>query len=194
MVYINLLPVREIKRRRQAKKQIFSFLFGFLCLLLLLAVLVFWQTNVANGRQAKLNAIQAEKQKYDITLKKIKQLEEEKLILENQISIIEKLKQSSSLTVHVLDEVANFTPSKRMWLTSLSQSGKDLSINGMALDNRTIAKYMDELKTSEYIQEVSLANTALKSFAGRNLKTFSISCTLAVPGEESGSDAEQTTK
>jgi type IV pilus assembly protein PilN len=54
----------------------------------------------------------------------------------------------------------------------------------MALDNRTIAKYMDDLTTSEYITNVSLSSTALKGFAGRNLKSFSLSCSIAMPNEE----------
>ncbi len=112
----------------------------------------------------------------------IKQLEKDKELIEKRIAIIKQLKKSSSLTVHVLDEVANLTPADRMWLTSVTQSGASLTIAGMALDNRTIAKYMEDLKTSPYISNVNLVNTSLKSYAGRNLKVFSLSCSAAVPG------------
>lgn len=189
MVYINLLPVREIKRRQQAKKQLFSSLFAFFCLLLLLAGLVFWLTSEVTKRQDKLTALKQEKQQYSEALRKIKQLEQEKAIFEKQTAVIKKLKQSSALTVHVLDEVASFTPSKRIWLTSLTQSGSSLSINGMALDNRTIAKYMDELTSSPYIQSVNLANTSLKGFAGRNLKSFAITCSVSVPEDKPETEA-----
>ena len=112
----------------------------------------------------------------------IKQLEKDKELIEKRIAIIKQLQKSSSLTVHVLDEVANLTPADRMWLTSVTQSGASLTIAGMALDNRTIAKYMEDLKTSPYISNVNLANTSLKSYAGRNLKVFSLSCSTVVPG------------
>lgn len=71
-----------------------------------------------------------------------------------------------------------------MWLTTLTQSGGNMKVSGMALDNRTIAKYMDDLKSSPYIQSVHLASSSLKGFAGRNLKAFSISCSIAVPEDK----------
>jgi type IV pilus assembly protein PilN len=184
MVRINLLPVREIKRRVKAKQQITFFTLAILCLLVLLGVVGFLQSSKAGRLQQELTNIKQEKQRYAKVLRQIKQLEKDKNLLEKQIGIIHKLKAESSLTVHILDEVANRTPSKRMWLSSLSQTGNKLQIKGMALDNRTIASYMENLKESPYIQTVNLANSSLKGFAGRNLKSFSLTCAIGVPAEK----------
>ena len=54
----------------------------------------------------------------------------------------------------------------------------------MALDNQTVAKYMDDLEGSRYIENVSLANSSMKQFAERNLKSFSLSATATAPNEE----------
>jgi len=183
MVRINLLPVREIKRRIQAKQQIIFFALALIGLLVFLGLAGFLQTSKANRLHQDLIKIKQEKQRYARVLRQIKKLEKDKNLLEKQIDIIHKLKAESSLTVHVLDEVANRTPTKRMWLTSLSQNGNTLKLTGMALDNRTIAGYMESLKKSPYIKTVNLANASLKTFAGRNLKSFSLTCTVGVPAK-----------
>jgi type IV pilus assembly protein PilN len=149
-----------------------------------LGLVGFQQSSNAKSLQQELTKIQQDKQRYTKILAQIKKLEKDKALLEKRIGIIGKLKADSSLTVHVLDEVANITPTKRMWITSLSQSGGSLSLNGIALDNRTIAKYMEDLKQSPYITSVNLANSSLKAFSGRNLKSFSLSCAVSVPAEK----------
>jgi len=182
MVHINLLPVRQIKQKAAARQQLVTTFLSFLLVLAILGVIGFLQVSKANQLHNDIARLNTEKQKYAKTLRQIKQLEKEKALIEKRIVIINQLKKSSSLTVHVLDEVARITPTDRMWLSSVSQSGARLMLTGMALDNRTIAKYMEDLKTSPYISNVNLASTSLKSYAGRNLKVFSLSCSTVVPG------------
>ncbi len=191
MVHINLLPVRQIKEKAAAKQQLTT---AFLCFILLLAALGvagFFQAGKATTLQNDIATLNKEKQRHAATLKVIKKLEKDKVLIEKRIAIIKQLKKSSSLTVHILDETADITPADRMWLTSLTQSGASLTLAGMALDNRTIAKYMEDLKTSPYITNVNLASSSLKSYAGRNLKAFSLSCSIAVPEEKKADKSEK---
>jgi type IV pilus assembly protein PilN len=180
MIHINLLPVREIKRRNRAIREIAFSSAAFLCFLVLLASVALYQINYASNLQQEYNRIQSEKQQYTKVLEEIKKLEAEKKTLLTRIEVIKQLKQSSSLTVHVLDEIASLTPPHRMWLTKLQQTGNDLKLSGMALDNQTVAKYMDDLGTSTYIQNVVLASASMEKYAERNLKSFSISCAVGM--------------
>ncbi len=192
MIKINLLPVREIKKRARARSQIKFFSLAFLALLLSLGVL-FWFFNSKTSRlNDDIARLKLEKQQYAKILRQIKKINKDKKVLETQISVIKQLKKTSSLTVHVLDEIANLTPTDRMWLTSLTQKGSSLQITGMGLDNRTIAGYMEKLETSPYIQSVDLSNSSLQDYAGRNLKSFSLSCTVGVPDKEK--DKEEKVK
>jgi len=184
MVHINLLPVRQIKQKAAAKQQLTTVFLCFILLLALLGVVGFFQASKATTLQKDITTLNKEKQRHAATLKLIKKLEKDKALIEKRIAIIKQLKKSSSLTVHILDEVASTTPAQRMWLTTLSQNGNNLQISGMALDNRTIAKYMEDLDKSPYIQSVNIANSSLKSFAGRNLKSFSLSCAIGVPAKK----------
>ncbi len=184
MIHINLLPVREIQKRSAAKKQLFSYGGLFVLALVLIGAVLFWQKNSLAEKQQTQQQLQNKLAQHQKILAEIKKLEADKEALLRRIDVIDKLKQSSSLTVHAMDEVSRFVPSNRLWLESLSQSANNLKLKGMALDNRTIAKFMDDLKTSAFIQDVSLSGASLKAFAGKNLKTFELSCSLTTPSNE----------
>lgn len=182
MVYINLLPIREIKRRANAKQQIAVLAMCLAAVLVLLGMVGFYQASTAAQLQTDIVKLEAEKQRYNKILEEIAKLEADKKLIENKIAVIKELKKSSALTVHVLDEIANLTPTKRVWLTTLNQSGSNLQLSGMALDNQTLAGYMDTLKTSAYITDVNLVSSSQQQFAGSNLKSFSLVCTISIPG------------
>lgn len=192
MVYINLLPIREIKRRARAIQQLSAFAFVLVAVLVLLGMVGFYQASTAAQLQKDITAMEAEKKRYTAVLDQIKKLEEDKKLIESKIAVINELKKSSALTVRVLDEVANLTPTKRVWLNSLNQSGTNLQLNGMALDNQTLAGYMDTLKTSPYISEVNLVSSSQQQFAGSNLKSFTLTCTISVPGASAPEAATAT--
>ncbi|HIP39631.1 MAG TPA: pilus assembly protein PilN [Desulfocapsa sulfexigens] len=183
MLRINLLPIRQLKKRAKARNQIFSFITLFIFLLLILGAVGFLQTAKINTIELSIANLKKEKQKYAPILAEIKRLEKAKKNLENKISIIKKLKRDSSTTVHILDEVANKVDSKRMWLKSLKQQGQSLSLTGIALDNRTVAQFMEALKESPYISIVNLSNASLTKVSGRNLKSFSLACSIVSPKE-----------
>ena len=190
MVYINLLPIKEIKQHAKAVQQLTLFAICFVCLLGAVGFVGFLQVTKASQLQKEITVLKAEKQTYNQILAQIKKYEQDKVTIENKIAVIRRLKKYSALTVHVLDEIANLTPTKRMWLKSINQSGTNLKLMGMALDNQTIAKYMETLKTSDYFSEVNLQNSSLAVYAGRNLKSFSLSCTIVIP---ESADTEKAT-
>jgi len=184
MLRINLLPIRQLKKRAKARNQIVSFATLVVFLLLILGAVAFLQTTKINTIESQIAQLTAEKKKYDPILKEMQRLEKAKKDLENKITIIKKLKKDSSTTVRILDEVANKVDSKRMWLKSLKQEGASLSLDGVALDNRTIAQFMDALKDSPFISGVNLSNASLTTVSGRNLKSFSLACSIISPQKE----------
>ena len=181
MIRINLLPVRQMKQKARARQQLFA---GglVLCAVIVLLILggVYLGTKVS-GLESKITLLETRKKELQKTLDLIVKLEQQKALVEKQIGIVQELEDKSILTVRILDEVARITPHERMWLTSLDQGGGSLKINGMALDNRTIAKYLEDLKDSEYISNVTLVSSSLTKYAGRNLKSFVLSCAVALP-------------
>ncbi|BCL62286.1 fimbrial protein [Desulfomarina profundi] len=191
MLKINLLPIRQLQKRAKAKKQFFGMLFLFLLVLASLALVGYSQVQNIKTLTAKVNTLSAEKAKYTPILQKIAKLKKTREELERKTNVIKKLKSDSSLTVRVLDEVANSVDNSRLWLESLNQQNSSLNLKGVALDNQTIAQFMDSLKASPFVQGVSLTNSSLKTISGRNLKSFALNCTVAQPSKK---DSEKETK
>ena len=98
-----------------------------------------------------------------------------------KLDSIKKLQSGSQITVRVLDEVASRTPTTRMWITSLQQSAGRLQLQGIALDNETIAQYMQQLEASEYFEKTELTSSAQTDIAKQKLKSFSLTLTVAAP-------------
>jgi len=194
MVYINLLPIKEIKQHAKAVQQLTLFAVCFVTVLAAIGAVGFYQASKASQLQQDIAALKQEKQRYQQVLDQIKKFEQDKKNIENRIAVIKRLQKTSALTVHVLDEIANLTPTKRIWIESLSQSGTSLSLKGTALDNQTVANYMETLKTSPYIGGVNLSNSSLKKYAGRNLKSFALSCSINIPETTGPAKVAQTKK
>lgn len=181
MLKINLLPVRQLKKRAKARKQLFGMFLLLILVLALLAATGVLQAQKISGLQTDIAALQKEKDSYKPTLDKIAKLKKDREELVRKSEIIKQLKSDSSLTVHTLDEVASRVDNQRMWLESLNQQGSSLQLTGVALDNQTIAQFMDNLKESPFVQDVTLAGSSLKVVSGRNLKSFELNCVVAQP-------------
>ena len=181
MLKINLLPIRQLKKRDKAKKQLFGMILLFLSVLALVAVAGILQAQKITNLNTDISALEKEKQSYTPTLNKIAELKKLTEELTRKTEVINKLKADSSLTVRVLDEVANKIDNKRMWLESLQQDNSTLRMTGVALDNQTVAQFMDDLKESPFVQDVSLSNSSLKVVSGRNFKGFELNCVVSQP-------------
>ena len=181
MLKINLLPVRQLKKRAKAKKQLLGMFLLFLLVLALSVITGALQAQKISGLGSDIAALQNEKDSYTPTLQKIAKLKKDMEELARKTEIIKKLKMDSSLTVRALDEVALRIDNKRMWLDSLQQQDSSLRLSGVALDNETIAQFMDKMKESPFVKDVTLSGSSLKVVSGRNLKSFELNCIVAQP-------------
>lgn len=184
MLKINLLPVRQLKKRAKAKRQLIGMVILFTLVLACLAAAAVLLTQKINNLESDIIALNKKKESYTPTLNKIAQLKKNREELDRKTGIIHKLKVDSSLTVRVLDEVATKVDKQRMWLEALQQQDSSLSLSGVALDNQTVAQFMDNLKESPFVKDVTLTNSSLKVVSGRNLKSFELTCIVAQPGSK----------
>ena len=191
MLRINLLPVRQLKKRAKAKKQLGGMLILFFAALAVCAVVAMFQMQTLSSLQDEKAALQKEKQKYTPILAEIEKLKKTLEELKTKTAVINKLKSDSSLTVRVLDEVARNIDPQRMWLTSLEQQNTSLTLTGIALDNQTIAQFMDKLVASDFVNTVDLNDSSLKVISGRNLKSFKLNCSVSQPKKEQSDQIDQ---
>jgi len=175
MITINLLPVRQIKQKIRARNEFFALIGGFVLLLLIIFLVGYNQSTQISRLQAKKNVLQAEKTKFDVVIAKIKKLKREQDIIKHKLETIEKLKVNSQLSVRVLAEIAHLTSSNRMWLKSLKMDGNFINLTGIALDNATIAQYMEKIKASPFFGVAELRSSSMTKIANQKLKAFTLS-------------------
>ncbi len=190
MLKINLLPIRQLKKQAKAKKQLLGILLLFILVIAISVLTGALQAKKVSGLEEEIAKLETIKKSYTPTLQKIAKLKKDSEELIRKTKIINKLKTDSSLTVRVLDEIANRIDNQRMWLETLNQNNSSLGLTGVALDNETIAQFMDNFKASPFVNDVVLTSSSLKVVSGRNLKSFVLNCTVAQPVKPSSENKD----
>jgi type IV pilus assembly protein PilN len=181
MIRINLLPIRQLKKRARLKTELLGFSAVFALVLLVLVVVWFALAGKIANLKEELVALEKKKLSYQPIITQIETLKKEKQMVEQKLDSIKKLQAGAQVTVRVLDEVASRTPTSRMWLNSLQQSAGRLQLQGIALDNETIAQYMQQLEASEYFEKTELTSSAQTDVAKQKLKSFSLTINVVAP-------------
>jgi type IV pilus assembly protein PilN len=184
MIRINLLPVREARRKADMQQQLM--LIGLvagasfvLCVLVHFAVLA--SISSAEGRVGQLNAQISE---FQVQLKQVEDFKKKASEIEKKLDVIHRLELSRNGPVRLLDELALRTPQK-LWIKSLQAEGNRIQLKGMSLDTELIADFLNQLNESKYLKDVELKNTELSSeTGGLKLNSFQVSAVLTSPEAE----------
>jgi len=174
VITVNLLPVREWRKRENVRRQFSIFILS----LILLSVILFAAGAAIQGKVAlqrqELKALEAKKKELSYvnrTISKVKAKEKE---VEEKFKAIEKLQQGRTKTVRILDEITSSIPLERVWLEKMKLKGNSLSLSGVALDNHTVALFMQRLEASSLFQKVLLKSTKRFNYQGHNLMKFAL--------------------
>ncbi|MEA3280887.1 MAG: PilN domain-containing protein [Thermodesulfobacteriota bacterium] len=125
----------------------------------------------------KIATVTKEINKYNKINKEITSIKKKLAVLKKKIGVIKNLDLNREEGVRLLDAMTNMVIEKRMWFTSLEARGSDISINGVALDNKTVADFMTRLESSKLFKRVNLKITKRQKFKKiLNLKSFEITC------------------
>lgn len=181
MIKINLLPVRQIIKRRETRKQVFIFFVSVCVVLVGIGITSLGISRKITNLKKDVKKLEAKKASYQPLLNEIAKLKRDKQNVERKLAVIEGLKSGRNITVKIMDEVAKRTPVDRLWLKSLNQSSGSLRVSGIALDNATIAEYMKLLSDSPMLGDADLSAASQTGFAGKKLKSFSLTLALTAP-------------
>jgi type IV pilus assembly protein PilN len=174
MIQINLLPVREWRRKEAVRQQISIFALSLIFLIVgLLAVGLTIQGKVRAQRQY-LASLEGNVAKYAHVNKKIEQINKEQEQIENRFKAMERLQEDRTTTVRILDEIVSSIPIDRLWLTDLSLKENNLQLGGVAMDNHTVALFMRRLETSPMFGSVNLISSTQKSIQEHALMQFGL--------------------
>lgn len=187
MIRINLLPFRAARRKENIRKQLTMFFLS-----LILVTLVCWYYSGKLGTRVEdLNGKLENTRKEFLTYQKknfeIAKIKRELNVLNNKIGVIETLESNREGPVRLLDAMTEIVIPKRMWFTRLQEretvespekTTTTINIDGLALDNKTVADFMERLEASNLFSSVNLQTLQQKkSGDDLNLKRFQINCT-----------------
>lgn len=183
MVRINLLPVKISKKKETAKQQL-------AILLVAVAVVLVAGLGLYTFVQAKVKATKDEIARAEGELQQLKdkigQLENLKKLKDDvtkKLDVLSQLRKGKTGPVHRLATLSDATPEK-LWLTKYTESGSNVSIGGIALDEDLIAAFMRNLQGSEDYTNVELVVSEQTEVSGVKAKRFELTCALKAPKKE----------
>jgi len=182
MIRINLLPFRAARTKENVRRQVSIF---FLMIGLLVVVLfVFYGYLASNEEDEKLKA-EAVKQdliKYTQQAKEVDAINKENEMLQKKIDIINDLEKVRKEPVSLLALLTDAIVEERMWLTSFDVKDNILGINGLALDEITVADFNKRLQASPMFSDATLKILKQSEAENVKLKSFELTGTIAKMG------------
>jgi type IV pilus assembly protein PilN len=181
MLQINLLPVREVRRRFEARQMMLQLV---LVLILTSAAIGAFHTRMTSQiqrTQARITQMDKDIAQFKPQLDQVEAFKKKKKELEKKIEVIENLDRMRRGPVRVLAELSDRIPD-RVWITSLDTNGTQVKLQGESLDNELVAIFVRNLGESKYFGDVDLNGTKLsKQKRGLNLVQFDMKATLLGP-------------
>jgi type IV pilus assembly protein PilN len=155
MTKINLLDWRAARRADRKRKFLALLAAAAAASLAVVAVAYLVMDYEISHQQDRNNYLQQQIVELDKQIKEIQDLQKVKANLLARMRVIEQLQQSRSATVHFFDEVINTLPDG-VYLTSIKQSGDNVTLDGVAESNGRISAYMKNLDASPWFKDPKL--------------------------------------
>jgi type IV pilus assembly protein PilN len=173
MVKVNLLPIRVELR----KKALFEHLILLmLCIVLVLIGEYFVQHTIIQQRDSLKKEVadtKVEIKRLTAEAGEIEKFKQQKQELERKLDVIRDLNAKKTGPVEMLDELSLIIPEKA-WLSSITNQGDNIVLEGSAVDNTTIAAFMKQLQASKHFDNVTLVLSKQES----GQQKFSITCKI----------------
>ncbi len=183
MIRINLLPVREARRRADMQQQLV--LLGLVLGASLLACILAqgWMMASISGARDRVADLNAQIAQFQTQLQQVEDFKRKAGEIEKKLEVIHQLDLSRTGPVRLLDEIATRSP-QRLWITSLEAQGEKIQMKGMSLDTDLIAEFLNRLNDSPYVKDVELKSTELSEASGLKLNSFQVTAVLTNPEAE----------
>lgn len=177
MIKINLILARKDKKKVGMRKEFIILILSAVLLLVGLG-LIQWML----GKEKEDTLVQISNTKKDIAYYKsltteVEKKKEEQKMLQNRLNIIDSLRREKASPAKVLDELSIDKPEK-IHLESVKKEGSKLGIEGIALDDETIANFMTNLRKSKLFKNVDLIVSEQVEQSKIKLKKFILSCEI----------------
>jgi len=183
MIRINLLPHRELRRKRQQQQ--------FLVMLGMVAALGatlwfaghYYMSGQLEQQQDRNAYLESEIAKLDKQIEEIKKLKELTVALLQRKKVVESLQANRAETVYLLDQLVRQLPDG-VYLKSIQQKGLQVNITGYAQSNARVSTFMRNLEASSYLEKPRLIEIKAVTQRNTRLSEFSLAVSLTRPKYE----------
>jgi len=177
MIRINLLPVKELKAEVVRRREL---MIGGVSLALtgvLILGVYAYQWHQAAVFEKELDELRKELQVLNVKAKDVSELQRKIKEFAGKNKVIDDINKKKSGPVRVMESLALATPSA-LWLTEFKETGGNLTITGVAVDNQTIAEFLKALASHAYFSNTELVETTQNQQAGMPPRRFLIKSRL----------------
>ncbi|MFZ2633361.1 MAG: PilN domain-containing protein [Desulfosalsimonadaceae bacterium] len=180
MIRINLLPYRAARSKENVRRQVSIFSLSFILLIIVLVLFSGYLSSKKENLASDLDRLKKEVTIYEAKAKQVEEIKKKLDTLNKQIEVVNQLKAHRDKPPILLAKITEMIIPGLMQLTRLVSDKGSLSLEGMSLDNETIAVFMLRLERSELFSAVSLASSTQVNQYNVNMKQFVITCTKMV--------------
>jgi type IV pilus assembly protein PilN len=145
MVRINLLPVRQAKKREIGQQTLI--LFGVLVIGAFIGN-YYWYHSVASTAAesvAEVRKTQDEIRALEKVIGEVQNITREQKSLEDKLKVLDTLKRGRTGPVKLLDAIASVVP-KKVWLTGMVEQNGVMTFDGVAMSHDDLAELMSGLQ------------------------------------------------
>lgn len=165
MILINLLPHRELARKRARQLFNASMAASIVGGAVIAAGVYLWYQNAISDQQQRNATLQAEIKKLDNEIKEIATLQSEIAALKARQQAVEDLQSDRNLPVHLLNEVVRQLPDG-VYLKTLKQENRNVLLAGVAQSNERVSALLRNLsRNSEWVTKPELVEIVASNLA-----------------------------
>jgi len=188
VILINLLPHREIARKR--RKDMFNASLGASALAggLIAGFAFLWISNQTSNQQDRNQVLSIEIKKFDAQIKDIANLESEIAALKARQQAVEDLQSDRNMPVHLLTELVTQLP-EGVYVNSMVQVGQDVTLKGVAQSNERVSELLRNLGgnsawfTRPELIEIVAGSVTLAARDQRRVSNFTVRVKLVRASE-----------
>jgi type IV pilus assembly protein PilN len=177
MIKINLLLARKEKKKAGMRKEFIILILSIVLLVVGLGVIQYLLEKEKDDTLAQISTTKKEIAYYKSLTTEVTKAKEAQKTLQEKLNIINTLRKEKAGPAKVLDELSIDKPEK-IHLESVKKEGSKLGIEGIALDDETIANFMTNLRKSKLFKNVDLIVSEQVEQSKLKLKKFILSCEI----------------
>ena len=188
MILINLLPHREVARKRRKEAFQATMFASFLVGLAIAGLIYWWFQVMITAQQDRNRFLQSEIKVLEEQIKEIANIEDEITALRARQKAVEDLQADRNLPVHLLNELVRQIP-EGVYVTSIKQTDQVIAMQGSAQSNERVSEMLRNLSdntpwlSKPELVEIVAGNIALAAKDQRRVFNFNLRFRLMRTGE-----------